>query len=253
MTMNGKSVIVTGGGGGIGQATAVLLGEAGCNVTIGDLNEAGCEETVAMIQKAGGQAQWIRTDVANESSVRMLVYQAVSAYGGLHGACNVAGIRSTTKLIADLTVEEWDRALRINLTSGFLSVKHQAPAIIASGGGGIVLVASTAAVSGFPQASEYCASKAGLLGLARAASCEYAAKGCRVNVVMPGATRTPMFTDSMADLASNSMEEYLVSTHPIGRIGQPSEIGAALRWLVSEEASFITGAVIAVDGGNSSI
>lgn len=248
--LNGRSVIVTGGASGIGRAAALLLAEAGCLLTLGDLNEAGCEETVAQIKARGGQAQWIRTDVSSESDAQRLVDRAVASYGQLQGACNAAGVAPASKPLCELTIEQWNRVISINLTAPFLCLKHQVPAVLAAGGGSIVIVASTASLIGVPLAAEYCASKAGVLGLVRGASCEYAAKGVRVNAVLPGVTRTPMLEGALKD---NNLEKYFASIHPIGRFAEPIEIATAIRWLMSEEASFVTGSAMTADGGMTSV
>jgi NAD(P)-dependent dehydrogenase (short-subunit alcohol dehydrogenase family) len=249
-SLKGKSVIVTGGASGIGRSAALLLAEVGCLLTIADLNELGCEETVATIKAQGGQAQWIRTDVSSEVDAKILVDRAVASYGHLYGACNAAGVAAASKPLCELTVEQWYRVIGINLTAPFLCLKYQIPAVLAAGGGSIVIVSSTASLKGFPLAAEYCASKAGVLGLVRSASCEYAGKGVRVNAVLPGATRTPMFAAAMNE---NGLEDYLAASHPIGRFAEPQEIAAAIRWLISDEASFVTGSAMAVDGGNTSV
>jgi 2,5-dichloro-2,5-cyclohexadiene-1,4-diol dehydrogenase 1 len=248
--LKGKSIIVTGGGSGIGRATAIALAEVGALITVSDVNEAGAANTTQEIKKAGFEAQWVGADVSDEGDAKMLVDRAVGAFGGLHGACNAAGVAAASKTLCDLSMKDWQRVLAINLTGPFLCLKFQIPAIMASGGGSIVVVGSTASLVGVPLASEYCAAKSGVLGLVRAASCEYAGKGVRVNALLPGATRTPMFEAAMKD---NGLEEYFANLHPIRRFAQPGEIGTAIRWLLSEDASFVTGAAIPVDGGYSSI
>jgi 2,5-dichloro-2,5-cyclohexadiene-1,4-diol dehydrogenase 1 len=248
--LKGKSVIVTGGASGIGRSAALLLAESGCRVTVADVNESGCAETVATITSDGGEAQWIRADVSSEADVKALVDCAIKSYGNLHGACNAAGVAAASKPLCELTKEEWYRVIDINLTSAFYCLKLQIPAILAAGGGSVVIVASTAAIAGVPLAAEYCAAKAGVLGLVRSASAEYARKGVRVNAVLPGATRTPMFEAAMKD---NGLEEYFAASHPIGRFAQPREIATAIRWLLSDEASFVTGLPMAVDGGYTSV
>ncbi|API58725.1 hypothetical protein BSL82_04860 [Tardibacter chloracetimidivorans] len=248
--LNGKSVIVTGGASGIGRSTALLLAEAGALITVADRNEAGCTETVEMIGAKGGVAQSCGIDVTSESAVRDLVQLAVSRFGGLHGAANAAGIVGSSIAIEDMPLEEWSRVISINLTAQFLCLKYQARAMLDTGGGSIVMVSSTASMIGFPLTSAYCASKAGVLGLVRSASCEYSKRGVRVNALLPGATRTPMFEGAMA---ASGLEDYVAATHPIGRFAEPDEIGRAIRWLISDEASYVTGSAMAVDGGNTSI
>ncbi len=248
--MQSKSVIVTGGGSGIGRVSAQMLAQAGHRITIGDLNEDGCAQTVELIEQAGGTVQWIRTDVSVEDDVRAMVNSAVTSYDGLHGACNGAALVSASTPLVDLSLDTWNRQLSVNLTGQFLCVKHQVPAMLASGGGSIVIIGSTASLLGFPNSSDYCTAKAGLLGLVRSASCEYAAKGVRVNAVLPSATATPMLEKVIED---EEIKASLAGVHPIGRFGEPAEIGAAIRWLISDEASFVTGSAMTVDGGATSI
>lgn len=250
-SMKGKSIIVTGGGSGIGQAAAELLGEVGCNVTVADLNAAGGAVTVSAIEKAGGRAQFVQTDVSNESSVQSMVNSAVTTYGRLDGACNAAGVSQRGKLLHDVTLEEWDRCHGVNLRGLFLCNKYEIAAMLKTGGGAIVNIASTAAVVGFPNGAEYCASKAGVMGLVRGAAIDYATKGIRVNAVLPGGTLTPMLQSAMAQ--DKGLEAALAAVHPMCRFGQPRESGAAVRWLLSDEASFVTGAAFPVDGGHSAI
>lgn len=249
-SLEGKSVVVTGAGSGIGRATAILFAEAGCKVTLADLNEAGCHETLATITAAGGIGQVIRTDVSKEADVKAMVDKAVAAYGRLDGAGNCAAVASANKPVSELSLEEWNHCISIDLTGTFLCVKHQAAAMLKTGSGSIVCVASTAAVAGLPGAVEYCAAKGGVLGLVRSASFDHSSQGVRVNAVMPGATKTPMLA---AATAENGLEDQIKATTPIGRFAQPEEVGNAIRWLVSDEASFVTGSAMAVDGGYTSI
>jgi 2,5-dichloro-2,5-cyclohexadiene-1,4-diol dehydrogenase 1 len=249
-TLDGASILVTGGGSGIGQAAALLLAQSGVRVTVADLNEQGCEHTVDQIRASGGTAQWIRTDVSLAEDVKRLVDKCVSAYGSLDGACNAAGVKPAGKVIEELSLSEWDKVLAINLTAPFLCLKYQIPALRSAGGGAIVIVASTASVKGFPRSAEYSAAKAGILGLVRSASCDHAHENIRVNALLPGATKTPMFADA---IVGGGFEDYVRASHPIGRFAEPREIGTAIRWLLSPESSFVTGAAIAVDGGHTSV
>ena len=247
----GKSIVVTGGASGIGRAVSELLGEAGCHVTIGDLDHDAGAAVVEKITASGGTANFVRTDVADEIAVRTMVDAAVAAYGRLDGACNAAGVAQRGKLLHEVTVEEWDRCHAINLRGLFLCNKYQVGALLRTGGGSIVNIASTAAMVGFPNGSEYCASKAGVMGLVRGGAIDYATRGIRINAVLPGGTLTPMLEAAMAN--DPGLEPALAAVHPMNRFGQPREIGAAVRWLLSDEASFVTGTSFAVDGGHTSI
>lgn len=249
--LEGKSVIVTGGSSGIGQAVAVLLGDAGCKVIVADREAAGGKATAAQIEKSGGIAHFIQTDVSSEASVRAMVDGAVAKYGRLDGACNAAGIGQRGLPAHEVTLEEWDRCHSINLRGVFLCNKYEITAMLATKGGAIVNIASTAATVGFPNGSEYCASKAGVMGFVRGAAIDYATKNIRINAILPGGTLTPMLKNAMSQ--DPGLEAALAAVHPMNRFGQPNEIAQAARWLISDEASFVTGAGYAVDGGHTAI
>lgn len=249
--LEGKSVVVTGGGSGIGRAAAILLAEAGCKVTVADRSEEAARSVTGEIQAKGGTAQAVRADVSQEAQVRAMVDAAIAAYGGLQGAVNAAGVPQVGKLTHEVTLEEWDRCHNVNLRGLFLCNKYQIIAMLAAGSGSIVNIASTSAMVGFPNGSEYCASKAGVMGLVRGSAIDYATKGIRINAVLPGGTLTPMLRAAMDN--DPGLEPALAAVHPMNRFGQPEEIAAAARFLISDEASFVTGAAYAVDGGHTSI
>lgn len=250
MTLKGKSIIVTGGGSGIGAAVAKELGEQGCLVTVADVNPGGGEAVAEAIRSAGGVAQFIQTDVSDEDEVRALVERATE-YGRIDGACNAAGISQRGKMLHQLATEEWNRCHNINLRGLFFCNKYEILAMLGSGGGSIVNIASTVSVVGVQNASEYCASKAGVMGLVRGAALDYATRGIRINAVLPGVTATPMLTSAIGQ--DPGLEKALTDVLPMKRFGQPSEVAAAAVWLLSDEASFVTGASIAVDGGHTAI
>ena len=247
----GKSIIVTGGGSGIGEAVARLLGEAGCRVTVADRNAEAAEASASAICAAGGEAQAVTTDVSQEADVRAMVDAAIATYGTLDGACNAAGVAQTGKLLHEVTLEDWDRCHGVNLRGLFLCNKYQVAAMLERKGGAIVNIASTAAMVGFPNGSEYCASKAGVMGLVRGGAIDYATRGIRINAVLPGGTLTPMLKSAMA--ADPGLEPALAAVHPMNRFAQPQGIAGAARWLLSDEASFVTGTSFAIDGGHTSI
>lgn len=246
MTLKGKSVIVTGGGSGIGQAAALLLGEAGCNVTVADLNEKGGDETVAKIVQGGkGSAHFLSVDVSQEDQVQAMVAAAVAAYGPLNGAINAAGVAQAGVPLHEVSLAQFDRCVGVNLRGMFLCVKYQIAAMLETGGGSIVAISSTAAYNGVPNSSEYCAAKSGVNGLVRGGSVDYASRGVRINGIMPGGTWTPMVEASIAkDPALNA----IVDMFPMKRFARPEEIAAAAVWLVSDEASYTTGACLPIDG-----
>ena len=248
--LEGKSIIVTGGGSGIGEAVSLMLGEAGCRVTVADLAEDKASAVAEAIVQAGGTAQGIGADVSDEASVKAMVAAAVSAYGKLDGACNAAGVPQRGKLLHEVELDEWDFCQSVNVRGLFLCVKHEIAAMLENGGS-IVNIVSTAAVVGFPNGAEYCASKAGAAGLTRGAAVDYATKDIRINAVLPGGTLTPMLKGAME--VDPGLEPALAAVHPMNRFGQPREIAGAVRWLLSDEASFTTGASFPVDGGHSAV
>lgn len=245
----GRTIIVTGGASGMGFATADLLAQAGANVVLADLNEQASHDAAEKL--GGGRVIGVRADVSVEDDVKAMVATAVGSFGKLDGACNAAGVPQTGKMLHEVTPEDWDRCHRVNLRGTFLCNKYQIAAMLETGGGAIVNVVSTAAMVGFPNGGEYCASKAGVLGLVRGAAIDYATKGIRINAVLPGATDTPMLSGAFAN--DPGLEAALAAVHPMGRLGKPTEIAAAVRWLLSDEASFVTGASYAVDGGHTAI
>lgn len=249
--LSGKSMIVTGGGSGIGAAVARYLGEEGAKITVADVNVAGGEETVRAIAAQGGTAQFVATDVSREEDVQALVAAAVATYGKLDGACNAAGVSQRGKPMHEITIEDWDRCHGINLRGLFLCNKYEVLSMIGSGGGAIVNIASTVSTVAVQNGAEYCASKAGVMGLVRGAALDYATKGIRVNAVLPGGTLTPMLTSATEQ--DPGLEQALIDVHPMKRFCDPSEIAGAVLWLLSDDASFVTGSSIAVDGGQLAI
>ena len=245
----GKTIIVTGSASGIGFAVAQLLAEAGANLLLADLNEQASLDAAAKL--GGGRVIGVRSNVSVEDDVKTTVETAVSTFGKLDGACNAAGVAASSKMLHEVTPDDWDRCHSVNLRGTFLCNKYQIAAMLETGGGAIVNIVSTAAMVGFPNGSEYCASKAGVLGLVRGAAIDYATKGIRINAVLPGATDTPMLSGAFA--TDPGLEAALAAVHPMGRLGKPGEIAAAARWLLSDEASFVTGASYAVDGGHTAI
>ena len=236
--VNDKAIIVTGGGSGVGRAAALLLTADGARVMVADTNEAGGRETVKLCERAGGVARFIRTDIASEAEVQKMVEATVAAFGRLDGAFNNAAIPQISKLIHEMPLAEWQCALDVNLTGTFLCIKHEVQAMLATGGGSIVNTASAAGATAFPMAAEYVSSKHAVVGLTKAAAVDYGKLGIRVNAILPGA-----FAEDP------NLEPYLNSVHPIGRFSEPEEIAAAAVWLLSDDASFVHGSSLSVDGG----
>jgi len=244
---DGYTALVTGGASGIGRAAAEILGERGANVVVADMSEDGGADCVAAIENAGGRAIFVRTNVMEEDSVKAAVAAAVDAFGRLDGAINSAGLPPSGKALHMLDMAEWSRVNGVNLNGMFLSMKHEVGAMLKTGGGAIVAVSSASAVKGMIHCSDYCASKAGVTGLVRAAALDYAEQGIRINALLPGATDTPLAhrsRDNNPELVKRG------SVHvPVNRMASPAEIAAVAVWLLSDEASYVTGASISADGG----
>jgi NAD(P)-dependent dehydrogenase (short-subunit alcohol dehydrogenase family) len=245
--LDGKVIIVTGAAGGIGQACAVTLAEAGARLVLTDV--VNCDATIAAIRSFGKNAIFVKADVGVESDVEGLVAQAVKMFGRLDGAFNNAGVEQCATPLHELTSAQWERAVRIDLTGVFFCLKHEIRAMLKSGGGAIVNTASALGAVAIPNASEYVASKHGVIGLTRAAAVEYGTRGIRVNAVLPGIVETPMLARAAADPGVASYLQMLRTRNPAGRFGKTSEVAEAVAWLLSGSASFVMGASISVDGG----
>jgi 2,5-dichloro-2,5-cyclohexadiene-1,4-diol dehydrogenase 1 len=245
---SGKSVIVTGGSSGIGRAAVQRLVAEGAMVTIADTNTDWGAATVTRVNAGGpGRAQFVHTDVSDEDSVRSMTLASVEHFGQLHGAINAAGIAPRGIPIHKLSLKDWDFCHGINLRGVFLCMKYQIDQLLKSGGGAIVAVSSNSALLGMVNTSEYAASKAGVTGLVRAAAIEGAPFGIRVNALLPGATDTPLVQVSKA----NNPELAGKNPLPLGRMAKPEEIAAGAVWMISDEASYMTGACVVIDGGMS--
>ncbi|HUF84995.1 MAG TPA: glucose 1-dehydrogenase [Acidimicrobiia bacterium] len=243
--MDGKVALVTGGGSGLGRACAVALGAAGASVVVADVDAGGGAETVSLVD---GPAEFMATDVTDPDAVAAMVGRAVEQFGRLDAAVNNAGTTGAGAPVADYSLEDWNRTIALNLTGVFLCMKHEIPAMLASGdGGAIVNMSSGAGLVGFPGLPAYVASKHGVVGLTRAAALEYVGAGIRVNAVCPGSTRTPMLEAFMG--GDPTIEKMMEKAAPIGRLGRPEEIAEAVVWLCSDAASFVVGHAMAVDGG----
>ena len=243
-----KSVIVTGGSGGMGMATAHAFAEAGARVVVGDISDAGA--TVAdNICKAGGTAVFQRVDVADAASTEAMVKRAVDEFGMLDYAVNMAAIEGETERLAELDVFTFDRIIAINLRSIFLSMKYEIRAMLGSGrGGAIVNIASTNSFRPQPHQSAYTASKHGVIGLTRSAAIDYAGDGIRINAICPGAIDTPMLRTAMEQRGRDE-SEIIGRLSLVGRFGRADEIAKAAMWLCSDDSSFTVGHALAVDGG----
>ena len=242
-----KVALVTGGGSGIGRASALTFAREGAKVVVSDVVVEAGEETVQLIKNADGEAVFIKADVAQASAVEALIAKAVEAYGRLDCAHNNAGIEGNSAKLADYDEADWDRVIAINLTGVWLCMKYEIPQMLQQGSGAIVNTSSVAGLLGFRTGSAYVASKHGVLGLTKTAALEYAKSGIRVNAVCPGAIDTPMMgriTDHRPHRAAK-----MAAGEPVGRMGTPQEIAEAVVWLCSDAASFVTGHPMTVDGG----
>jgi NAD(P)-dependent dehydrogenase (short-subunit alcohol dehydrogenase family) len=242
----GKAALVTGGGSGIGRASALAFAERGAAVTVVDIRGDHAAETAKLIEAAGGQARWAECDVTQSGAVEAMVNEAAAAYGRLDFAHNNAGITGPAAVTAAYTEEDWDRVLAVNLKSVFLSMKYELPHLTKQGGA-IVNSSSGAGLIGFAGLPAYVASKHGVVGLTKAAALEYASKGVRINAICPGSTRTPMLEAYMG--GDPTMEKLMASASPLARLATPEEMAAAVMWLCSDAASFVIGVALPVDGG----
>jgi NAD(P)-dependent dehydrogenase (short-subunit alcohol dehydrogenase family) len=247
MRLKDKVAIITGGGLGIGRASAELFAREGAKVVVADFNEKAGQEAVAAIRQAGGEAIFVPVDVSDSAQVQRLVDTTLQAYGGIDILVNNAGILLFGTAL-DTSLQDWERVIAINLTGTFLLSKAVLPHMIARGGGSIVnLTSSTGAHDAAANTVAYVTSKGGVALLTRAMAIDHAKHNVRVNAVAPGPTDTPMLRDAM----SPEQLDAFAATFPMGRLGRPEELARAILFLASDEASFVTGAILAVDGGQT--
>lgn len=242
--MKNKTVIITGAASGIGKATAELFAKQGAQVVLSDIQEEAGKATTESIIAAGGKAIFFKTDVSKPEEMEALVNFAIKAYGKLDVAVNNAGIGGELNLIADMSLEGWQKVIGINLNSLFYGMKYQIKAMLKNGSGSIVNISSILGSVGFAGSAGYTAAKHGVVGLTQAAALEYSAQGIRVNAVGPGFIETPLL-----DALDAEMKKQLVSLHPIGRLGKSEEVAELIYWLSSDKSSFVTGSYYPIDGG----
>ncbi len=244
-----KVAIVTGAGMGIGRAVALMFASEGAKIVIADINIDKAQETASIIRNNDGEALCVQADVAKAADVERMVNETIKAYGRLDYACNNAGIVGMGGLTADCTEENWDCVINVNLKGVWLCMKYEIPEMLRQGGGAIVNIASVAALVGGPGIPAYSASKGGVVQLTRTAALEYAKpkRGIRVNAICPSLARTPMGEKAYA--AQPEIEKARLEAHPMGRMVEPEEIAEAVIWLCSDASSFVTGHIMAVEGG----
>ena len=246
-TLQGKVALITGGGSGIGRATALKLAREGAKIMIADYVPEGAERVVKAIKEAGGEATCIAADVSITRQVEMMVNKTVETYGRLDYAFNNAGIEGTIADTVSYPEDSFDRTIAINLKAVWLCMKYEIPQMLKQGGGSIVNTASTLGLVALEGAAAYTAAKHGVVGLTKTAALEYAQKNIRVNCVCPGFIRTAMVERAM-DKAMLA-EAQMIAIEPIGRLGKPEEIAEGVCWLFSDAASFVTGHSLTIDGG----
>ncbi|PDT73138.1 glucose 1-dehydrogenase [Bradyrhizobium sp. C9] len=250
--LDGKAALVTGGGSGIGRATAIAMAREGARVAVSDLSKDGIEQTVALINAAGGQSIAIQGDVTDEADVANMVARTVSAFGRIDCAFNNAGVAGRSvgpagQRIHELTQPSVAKMFSVNLMGVFLCLKYEVAQMLKQGGGGaIVNTASIAGLVGLATSGHYVAAKHGVVGLTKSAAIEYAQDGIRVNCVNPGYIKTPMTKETM-----DERYDEIIAKVPVRRLGVPEEIAEAVVWMCSDKASFMTGASQVVDGGYS--
>lgn len=247
MAFTGKVALIVGASSGMGRATAIGFAREGAKVVVAARRESEGSDVVREIHQLGGDAFFVRADVARESDVQQMVGDTEEKYGRLDFAVNCAGVEQHAGSLSTHSEAEWDRILGINARGIFFCMKHQVPAMLKNGGGAIVNISSIAAHVATPGAHIYAASKHAVLGLTRSAALEYASQGIRINEIAPGIIATPLIGRFAA--GSEEVYEHLKSIHPIGRIGEPEEIASAAIWLCSPGAAFVIGHSLVIDGG----
>lgn len=247
--MTGRVALVTGGGSGIGRAAALAFAHRGASVAVADIDSGAALETTALIDEHPDSSSLaLAVDVTDGAAVKQMVARIVDRFGRLDFAHNNAGVTGVYAPLTDYDDAEWARVIAVNLTSVYLCMKHEIPAMLAAGGGAIVNTSSGAGLVGFAGLPAYVASKHGVVGLTKSVAIEYARSNVRVNAVCPGSTRTPMLETFMG--ADPSMEKMMAAGAPQRRLGSAEEVAEAVVWLCSDAASFITGVALPVDGGS---
>jgi 2-keto-3-deoxy-L-fuconate dehydrogenase len=249
MKLEQRIAVVTGAGSGIGQAMARLFAAEGAQIFAADVNESAAQETARMVAEAGGTCRAFAVDVSRPDQVRAMIDAALAAFGRIDILCNNAGIGSTTDVV-ECEPDEWDRVMTVNVKSVYLGCKYAIPHMLAQGGGVILNTASVAGMVGLPKRASYSASKGAVIALTRQVAVEYVEQGIRVNCLCPGTVDSP-WVGRLLKQADDPVaaRQALVARQPLGRLGTPDEIAAAALYLVSDDAAFITGTGLVIDGG----
>ncbi len=252
MDVEGKTIVITGGAGGIGSATGIELARGGASVVLVDLDQEALERSAKAVSDAGAEVRAVVADVSRSEDVRAYVDAALAAFGRIDALFNNAGIEGAFINTVEYPEDVFDRVIAINLRGVFLGLKHVIPVMVEQGGGSIINTSSIAGERGLPGSAAYSASKHGVIGLTKTAAAEFATKGVRVNAICPGMIDTRMLRSVATSFAPDDPEGAVAdfaAAAPIVRAGRPSEIGAVVRFLASDASSFVTGVAWAVDGG----
>lgn len=242
--LENKTAIVTGAGSGIGREVARLFATEGASVVVSDINETSAKETAALINDESGKALAVRTDSSSAADNELLVKATLEKFGSLHIAVNNAGVAGPSAPTGEYPVDGWDKVIGVNLSGVFYGMRYQIPAMLKSGGGAIVNVASILGQVGFRNAPAYVAAKHGVVGLTKNAALEYSSQNIRVNSVGPAFIVTPLLKGKSEDTM-----KHLTTLHPIGRLGTPQEVAELVLWLSSPKSSFVSGSYYPIDGG----